>query len=70
MKGDKHMRNTRDNLIKLLEHMEDSSRTLKKASTEETMASFERGQQMAFAECIQLIKDNNLFNDIWHIYME
>ena len=64
------MRNTRDNLIKLLERMEDSARILKEGSVEESMERFERGQQMAYAECIQLIKDNNLFNDIWRIYME
>ena len=64
------MRNTRDNLIKLLERMEDSARILQFASTDLDMKAFERGQKMAFAECVQLLKDNGLFNNIWHIYME
>ena len=64
------MRNTRENLIKLIETMEDSARILKNVSNDVDMKAFERGQQMAFAECVQLLKDNTLFNDIWHIYID
>ena len=64
------MRNTCENLIKLIETMEDSARILKNASTDVDMKAFERGQQMAFAECVQLLKDNTLFNHIWHIYID
>ena len=65
------MKNTKENIIKLLKSMQDTSWNLVKAFDErgnKEASSQYMCQYMAYERAIYLIEDENAFNEYWNIY--